>query len=65
MIMNIGKTIRRFREKKGFSQGTLAKKARVSLNTIVKLELRENDNPTVKTLDSIARALGRSIHDLL
>lgn len=65
MAKNIGKTIRRYRELRGLSQGSLAKKSRVSLNTVVKLELGDNDNPTINTLESLAKALGVSVHKLI
>lgn len=43
----------------------MAKKAKVSLNTIVKLESGENTNPTIDTLQCIAQSLGVSVHKLI
>lgn len=65
MRFSIGTAVRRNRRRRGLSQGALAKKARLSLNTVVKLELGVNDNPTVKTVDALARALGVRFFDLL
>lgn len=65
MPASIGKLVRRLRVRQGLSQGALAKRSRLSLNTVVKLELGENDNPTIKTLVGLARALGVSVHRLL
>lgn len=64
-MSSIGKTVRRLRRMNSLSQGRLAKKSRVSLNTIVKLEIGENTNPTIDTLQAIAKALGVSVHKLI
>ena len=73
MIAYIGQTImanifseniRKFRQKKGVSQDRLSKEADLALNTIVKIETGENPNPTVETLEKIAKALGVSVRDL-
>lgn len=61
----IGKTVRRLREQKEFSQGKLAKRAGLSLNTVVKLEIGENTNPTIGTLLGLAKALGVPVERLL
>jgi transcriptional regulator with XRE-family HTH domain len=53
-----------FLKKKGFSQDWLSKEAEVAYNTIVKTESGENPNPTVDTLERIAKALGVSIEKL-
>lgn len=65
MRFSIGQAVRRNRRRRHLSQGTLAKRARLSLNTVVKLELGVNDNPTVKTVDALARALDVRFTDLL
>ena len=73
MIAYIGQTImanifseniRKFRQKKGVSQDRLSKEADLALNTIVKIETGENPNPTVETLEKIAKALGVSVREL-
>gem|GEM_PF-610994 len=46
------------------SQDRLSKEAEVAYNTIVKIESGENPNPTVETLERIAKALGISIEKL-
>jgi len=37
----------------------------LSLNTMVNIETRNNPNPTIETLEKIAKALGVSIDELL
>jgi len=49
--------IRKLREKKGLSQEKLARLADVANNTIIKIESGENQNPTLETLQKIAKAL--------
>lgn len=63
-LSTISKNIRRCRKEKGFSQDRLSKEAEVAYNTIVKIESGENPNPTVETLERIAKALGVSIEKL-
>lgn len=46
------------------SQDRLSKEVYLALNTIVKIETGENPNPTVETLEKIAKALGVSVADL-
>jgi len=64
-MSTIGKNIKRFRQEKGLSQDRLSKLADLSLNTVVKIELDENPNPTIETMQSIAKALEVSVDDLL
>jgi transcriptional regulator with XRE-family HTH domain len=61
----IGKNIKRLRREKGISQDKLSKLADTSLNTISKIELEENPNPTIETVQKIAGALGVSVEQLL
>jgi len=61
----IGKNIKRFRQDKGLSQDKLSKLADLSLNTVVKIELDESPNPTIETIQRIAKALDVSVDDLL
>jgi len=63
-LSTIAKNIRLLRKEKGFSQDRLSKEAEVAYNTIVKIESGENPNPTVNTLERIAKALGVSIEKL-
>lgn len=63
-LFTIAKNIRKYRKEKNFSQDRLSKEAEVAYNTIVKIESGENSNPTVDTLERIAKALGVSIEKL-
>jgi len=64
MANKVSNNIRKIRQKKGISQDRLSKEADLALNTIVKIETGENPNPTVETLEKIAKALGASVADL-
>ena len=61
----IGKNIKRYRQGKGLSQDKLSKLADLSLNTVVKIELDDSPNPTIETVQRIAKALEVSVDDLL
>lgn len=61
----IGKNIKRFRQEKGLSQDKLSKLSDLSLNTVVKIELDDSPNPTIETVQKIAKALEVSVDDLL
>ena len=64
-MSTISKNIRKLREQKGISQDRLSKLADISLNTIAKLELDETQNPTIETLQKIAKALDVQVDDLI
>lgn len=64
MANKISDNIRKIRLKKGISQDRLSKEADLALNTIVKIETGESPNPTVETLEKIAKALGVSVAEL-
>jgi len=64
-MSTIGKNIKRYRQEKGLSQDRLSKLADLSLNTVVKIELDESPNPTIETIQRIAKALEVSVDDLL
>jgi len=64
-MSTIGKNIKRLRQEKELSQDKLSKLADLSLNTVVKIELDESPNPTIETIQKIAKALGVSVDDLL
>jgi len=64
-LSTIAKNIRQQRKKLGFSQDKLSKLAGVAYNTVVKIESGENSNPTIETLQKIAKALGIRVDDLL
>lgn len=61
----IGLKIRLLRKKAGLSQDKLSKNSGLALNTIVKIESRGQQNPTIETLQKIAAGLGISVGDLL
>lgn len=61
----LAKNIEKLRKSKNISQEKLARLADVANNTIVKIESRENKNPTLETLVKISNALDVSIDDLL
>jgi len=58
MANTVSENIRKLRIKKGISQDRLSKDADLALNTVVKIETGESPNPTVDTLEKIAKALG-------
>ncbi|MBI5299131.1 MAG: helix-turn-helix transcriptional regulator [Deltaproteobacteria bacterium] len=64
-MSTIGKNIKRLRQEKELSQDKLSKLADLSLNTVVKIELDESPNPTIETIQKIAKALEVSVDDLL
>lgn len=56
--------LRKLREAKGMSQEALAKKARITREYVNKLEAGRYD-PTIGTLQRLAKALGVSVMSLL
>jgi len=63
-LSTIAKNIRLLRKEKGFSQDRLSKEAEVAYNTVVKIESGENPNPTIDTLERIAKSLGVPVEKL-
>ena len=61
----ISKNIKKLRQAKGLSQDRLSKLADVSYNSIIKLETSGIANPTIDTLQKIAKALDVSVDELL
>ena len=64
-MSTIGKNIKRLRQAKGISQDKLSKLADLSLQTVVKMELDDKPNPTIETVQKIAKAYDVSVDDLL
>lgn len=64
MANTVSGNIRKLRQKKGISQDRLSKDADIALNTVVKIETGESPNPTVETLEKIAKALDVSMAEL-
>jgi DNA-binding XRE family transcriptional regulator len=62
--MSIANNIKKHRVKRGLSQDKLAKLADVTHTTLVKLESGANDNPTIKTLLKITKALNVTLDAL-
>jgi DNA-binding XRE family transcriptional regulator len=60
-VLEIGMRVRKLREGAGLTQAELARKMGVSQQTISRLESGEVDNPTVATLERIARATGHQL----
>lgn len=61
----LAQNIKKYRQKLKLSQEELARKAGITYSTLIKLESGANKNPTVKTLQQLAKALGISIDQLL
>ena len=64
MANSVSENIRKLRIKKGISQDRLSKNADLALNTVVKIETGESPNPTVDTLEKIAKALDVAVAEL-
>ncbi len=61
----IGQNIKKQRQIKGLSQDRLSKLANLSYNSIIKIENSKVSNPTIVTLQKIARALDVRIDELV
>ena len=61
----IADNIKKYRNKLDISQDKLSKLADVTYNTIIKIESGANTNPTVETLQKIAKALDVGLDDLV
>ena len=61
----IAKNIKKYREKRRFSQDKLSKISNITYNTIIKIESGANKNPTINTLSKIAKGLNVKIDDLI
>ena len=61
----IADNIKKYRNKLDISQDKLSKLADVTYNTIIKIESGANKNPTIETLQKIAKALNVGVDDLL
>lgn len=61
----LSKNIKIIRKKRGMSQDKLCKLSDVTHTTLAKIESGVNENPTIKTLQKVAKALGVKIDDLL
>jgi transcriptional regulator with XRE-family HTH domain len=64
-IEYLRKNLRTRRTKLGLSRKAFAKRAKLSVFTIVDIELRRIDNPKITTVVKLAKALGITIDELL
>jgi len=64
-ISQIGKNLKKLRKQRGLSQDRLSKLADISYNTVIKLESGGITNPTIETLQKMAKALGVSVDELI
>lgn len=58
------KSLRALREERGWSQERLARRARLSVRTVARIE-RGKGAPSMATANKLAKALGVTIDDLL
>jgi len=65
MSSNILDNIKKFRNKKGWSQERLAREADVSYQTLIKIEQNRVKNPKLQTLIKIAKALDVTLDELI
>lgn len=61
----IGRNIRKYRTKLGFSQDVLSKRTNLAFHTIAKIESGVTPDPRIETVKKIAGALGVSIDELI
>jgi transcriptional regulator with XRE-family HTH domain len=64
-ISLIGKNIKKLRKQRGLSQDWLSKLADISCNTVIKLESGGITNPSINTLQKLAKVLNLSVENLL
>ena len=64
-ISQIGKNIKKLRKQKSLAQDRLSKLADISYNTVIKLESGGITNPSIDTLQKLAKALNVGVDDLL
>lgn len=61
----LGRMLKTLREKKGLTQTTLAARARMSQAYVASLESGDRKNPSIGKLQSLAKALGVPVAELL
>lgn len=62
---NIGRNIRKYRTKFGFSQDVLSKRADLAFHTIAKIESGFTADPRIETVKKIANVFSVSLDDLI
>lgn len=60
-VLEIGLQVKKLREKAGLTQTELAQRLKVSQQVISRLESGEAQNPTLSTLERIAKATGHQL----
>jgi transcriptional regulator with XRE-family HTH domain len=63
-IKRVAMRLKELREQRGLTQGELAAKARLSREYVLRLEAARQD-PTLSTLEALAKALGVPVTALL
>ena len=63
--INIGKNIKKYRNKQGLSQEDFAKKSGIKYTTLTKIESNVIKKPPVIIMSKIAKALNISIEELI
>jgi len=61
----LAKNINKFRKERGWTQEQLAENSGVTYTTIIKLEQGVVENPTLRTLEKLAKAFEVSIDNLV
>lgn len=61
----LGRSIKRFREKKGLTQDKLARLADIPYTTLTKVETGVIKQPSVQTVAKIAKALSITVDELI
>ena len=61
----LAENIKRLRKEQSLSQDQLARKAGITYTTLAKIESGVNQNPTMKTLQGIAKALDVTLDELV
>jgi transcriptional regulator with XRE-family HTH domain len=64
-VVSFGRRLTQLRELRGLSLSATAAAAGIAKSYLLKLERGEVENPGLKTLDAIARALGTTLAELL
>jgi len=64
-LSTIAKNIKKLRKQKGLFQNRLSKLADISYNTVIKLESGGITNPSIDTLQKLAKAINVSVDNLL
>ncbi|MBI2889910.1 MAG: helix-turn-helix transcriptional regulator [Nitrospirae bacterium] len=65
VLVEIGARVRHARLVKGLTQESVAEAARVTAETVSRIERGVESNPTLKLLMDVGAAVGLEIHDLL